>query len=370
VKTLPQPGALTLLIAIVITCLLLFLFQKLIWLVVPFLLALMLYYCLRPIVGFLVLRGMNHEAASRTVWLLLQIATAVALIAGTLFVAKHSDAWHDDFSRFALGGRNMIVKSIAAVEKLIPPLQEMNFSAQAEQRLQQFSDRFAEKWLLPVALLLFKCLPSMLLVPYLAYFMLIDDMRLKKYLIKSVPNAFFEKALLLFSRLDASLQNYFQGLLQLALLDTLCLAIGLAVLGIHGAIWLGLAAAVLAWIPYIGSLAGAVLVVVIAATNFPEKTWLAYACLILFAAVRVLDDFVFLPATIGRKLHLHPVLSVLMLVLGATFAGITGLVLILPLFGIVAVVSEAVAQVVSDPKLKGRYKASRQLAVGAVSKSL
>jgi predicted PurR-regulated permease PerM len=370
VKTFPQPGALTLLIAIVITCLLLFLFQKLIWLVVPFLLALMFYYCLRPVVSVLVLRGMSHEAASRTVWLLLQIATAAALIASTLFVAKHSGAWHDDFDRYALGGRNMIVKSIVSVEKMIPPLQEMNLSTQAEQRLQQVSDRFTEKWLLPIALLLFKCLPSMVLVPYLAYFMLIDDMRLKKYLVKSVPNAFFEKALLLFSRLDASLQNYFMGLLQLTMLDTLCLGIGLAVLGIHGAIWLGLAAAVLAWIPYIGSLASAVLVVVIAATDFPEKTWMAYACLILFAVVRVLDDFVFLPATIGRKLHLHPALSVMMLVLGATFAGVTGLILILPLFGIVMVVSEAVAHVLSDPKLKARYKASQQLAVAAVSKSL
>jgi predicted PurR-regulated permease PerM len=76
----------------------------------------------------------------------------------------------------------------------------------------------------------------------------------------------------------------------------------------------------------------------------------------------MLDDFVFLPLTIGRKLQVHPLLSVVMLFLGATVAGATGLVLALPLFGVVAVIGETVAQVVTDPRLRARYKAARQLA--------
>jgi predicted PurR-regulated permease PerM len=369
-RTLPQPGALTLLVSILITCLLLFLFQKMIWFVVPFLLALMLCYCLRPAVGFLMVHGMSHNAAARAVWLLLQLTVVVALIAGAFWAMGRAGAWGDDVSHYTSGGRNLIVQSIAFVEERITPLQEINLSAQAEQQFRQFSDSFAEKNLLPIALLALKWLPSVLLVPYLAYFMLIDAVRLKKYLMRSVPNAFFEKALLLSSRLDASLQNYFQGLFQLTLLDTLFLALGLAALGIHHAIWLGLAAAILAWIPYIGSIFGAVLVVMVSATDFPEKAWVSYACLALFAAGRMLDDLVFLPLTIGRKLRVHPVLSVLMLFLGATVAGATGLVLVLPLFGVVAVVGESVAQVISDPKLQARYKISRRLALAAVSNSL
>jgi predicted PurR-regulated permease PerM len=369
-KTFSQPGALTLLASILITCLLLFLFQKMIWFVVPFLLALMLCYCLRPAVSFLAVRGISHDNAARAVWLLLQVTTAIILIAGAFWATAKADAWRDDFGHYVSGGQNLIVNSFAMIEKRVSPLQQTNMSAQTEQWLRQSSNRFAEKNLLPIALLALKWFPSVLLVPYLAYFMLIDSARLKKYLIKSVPNAYFERALLLFSRLDESLQNYFQGLLQLTLLDTLFLGLGLAALGIHHAIWLGLAAAILAWIPYIGSVFGAVLVVIIAATDFPDKAGVAYACLALFAAVRMLDDLVFLPFTIGRKLHVHPVLSVLMLFLGVTVAGATGLVLVLPLFGVVTVVGESVAQVMNDPELKARYKISRQLAVAAVSKHL
>jgi len=176
-----------------------------------------------------------------------------------------------------------------------------------------------------------------------------------------VPNAFFEKALLLISRLDASLQNYFQGLLLLTLLDAVCLSLGLAALGVGNCILLGLGAAVLAWIPYVGSAIGCVVVVFVAATDYPEKSWIAYACLFLFLAIRVLDDVLFVPLTIGRKLHLHPTLSVLMLFLGATVAGPTGLVLALPMFGVVAVIGETVSEILTDNRLIARYRAARRL---------
>jgi predicted PurR-regulated permease PerM len=63
---------------------------------------------------------------------------------------------------------------------------------------------------------------------------------------------------------------------------------------------LGLAAAILSWIPYLGSAVGCLIVVLVAATDFPDHPSAAYSCLALFLCVRWLDDFVFLPLTIGR----------------------------------------------------------------------
>jgi predicted PurR-regulated permease PerM len=97
------------------------------------------------------------------------------------------------------------------------------------------------------------------------------------------------------------------------------------------------------------------------ACRLSEKRWMPYACLLLFLGVWLLDDFIFLPLTIGRKLHVHPLLSVLMLFFGATVAGTTGLILALPLFGVVAVIGETVSQVVTDKRLRARYKTARQL---------
>jgi len=244
----------------------------------------------------------------------------------------------------------------------VPALQRASLSRQVDLQIQQFTDQFAEKHLGTITLGLLKWLPSLFLVPYLTYFMLQDFTRLKKFLIQSIPNAFFEKSLLLFARLDDSLRNFFQGLLVLACLDTFCLASGLFALGVSPALLLGLTAAVLSWIPYLGSVIGCIVVVLVAATDFPDRPSIAYACLALFLCVRLLDDFVFLPLTIGRKLHIHPLLSVLMFFLGATVAGGTGLVLALPVLGVVTVVSETVAQIVMDRRLRARYRTARAFA--------
>jgi predicted PurR-regulated permease PerM len=360
-RPFPQPGAATLVVVVFVTCLLLFLFQKIIWLLMPALVALMLYYCFRPAVKFLVFRGISHNTAVRLVWFLLQLASALIVLKAIFFMLARAGTWQSNLDTYIMAAQTLINKTTASLEIMIPVLKSIGFSSQINLQVNQLTAHPSGKNLLPVTLLALKCLPCVLLVPYITYFMLNDSVRLKKFIIKSVPNAFFEKSLLLFSRLDVSLQNYFQGLLLLTLLDTICLAAGLKVLGIPNALWLGLASAVLAWIPYIGSVIACILVVLVATVDFPETVRVAYACFILFLIVRVLDDFIFLPLTIGRKLHVHPVLSLLMLFLGATVAGATGLLLALPVFGVVAVIGETIAQIVTDQRLMARYRLTRQL---------
>jgi predicted PurR-regulated permease PerM len=82
---------------------------------------------------------------------------------------------------------------------------------------------------------------------------------------------------------------------------------------------------------------------------------------VLFICVRLLDDFVFMPMTVGRSLRVHPVLSVLMLFLGAEMAGPAGLLLVLPVLGVVAVITETLGQILTDQRLRARYRHARQL---------
>ncbi len=78
----------------------------------------------------------------------------------------------------------------------------------------------------------------------------------------------------------------------------------------------------LAWIPYVGSVLGSLLVVLVAATDFPEVPTRAYSATALFVFVRLLDDFVYVPITVGRKLRMHPLGTVVMIFAGGAVAGI------------------------------------------------
>ena len=121
-----------------------------------------------------------------------------------------------------------------------------------------------------LALELAHWIPSMLLVPVLTYFFLLDGPRFKRFLVQAIPNAYFEKGLYLFYRVEDQIRRYFQGVLTLTVIDATCLGVGLAILGIPGPFFLAAIAAVLAWLPYVGSVVGCLLVVLVAAHHTPN----------------------------------------------------------------------------------------------------
>jgi predicted PurR-regulated permease PerM len=352
-------------VSILATCFVLFFFQKILWLVVPGLLALVLYYCLRPFVLASVRAGFSPRTAARVVAAALFLATIAGIFLALPRAAARAQAWKAEVAKYVTGGLNFLTSTEDTLAEKVPSLKNSPVLRHPQVDLKTITEQFAEKYLGTLLLQMAHWLPSLLLMPYLTYFLLHDGNHFKKHLIRSVPNAFFEKTLLLSDQIDRSLQSFFVGLMKLTFLDTICLALGLWFFGISSPLLLGLLAAILAWVPYVGSLAGCFIVVLVAATDFPNNPAITYGCIVLFVMVRLLDDFLFLPLTIGRSLHIHPVLSVLMLFLGASVAGPTGLVLVLPVLGVVTVITETLDQILSDRCLRERFWHARKLRTGS-----
>jgi len=356
-----QAGVLTWLVVILTTCLILFVFQKILWLVVPGLLALIFYYCLQPVVQVLVRAGLKHRTAAKVVAGVLAVITVLAVFLVLSIAASRAAGWKATVVHYVQGGLDFLQKTEEMLAEKVPALRKSTIVRSSPTNLDAIGEQFGEKYLGVFLLQMLHWLPSLLLMPYLTYFLLQDGNLLKKRLIRSVPNAFFERTLLLVDRIDQSLQGFFVGLIKLTFLDTICLAAGLWLLGISFPLLLGLTAAVLAWLPYIGSAVGCVLVVLVSATDYPNEPVITYGCIVLFFCVRILDDFVFMPMTVGRSLQIHPVLSVLMLFVGAAVAGPTGLLLVLPVVGVVVVVTESLGQILADQALRARFRHANQL---------
>lgn len=159
-------------------------------------------------------------------------------------------------------------------------------------------------------------------------------------------------------------------MIKLTVLDTLCLAVGLWLIGVSAPFLLGVVTAVLAWVPYVGSILGCLLVVLVAATDYPGDPLVAYSAIGLFIWVRLLDDFFFMPLTIGRSLKLHPLLTVVMIFVGGAVAGVAGLMLVLPLLGVVMVLGETIGEIVTDPRLRARHAFAKHLRHRQVTRDL
>lgn len=354
-------GPLVWVLIIATTCLALFLFQKVLWLVVPFLLALILYYLLAPPVRWLVHRGWSVDAATGLIMGTLVAVLVTAMVLGFPWLATHMIDWQASLARYISGGLQLVDRSLLMLEGYWSVLADAEIAAKVSTQLNYWSTNFADQQVESVLMSAGSWLPILLLVPFITFFQLRDGRRFKDFISDAVPNAFFEKSLFLLHEVDRTTRAYFHGLIKLTVLDTITLAAGLAFMGMPAPLALGFICAVFAWIPYVGSIAGGVLVVMVAATDFPGQPGMAYAAVALFIVVRMLDDFVYMPLTVGKSLHMHPLLTVLMIFVGGTIAGITGLMLVLPLLGVIMVVGGTIGEIVNDPRLMARHRNARAL---------
>ncbi len=338
------------------TCVLLFLLQQMLFLAVPFLLGIVLYYILQPPTQRLVRMGFSQNAATFMVGAVFLVLVALAVLAVVYWKSTPATSWQAQLGIYLAGGLEFLRHTMVALEQQFPLLKQVSLADTVNQRLSEFTGDFIQSHLTDILVSVLEWLPSLLLAPFLTFFFLRDGLRFKKFLARAVPNAFFERTLCLLHEVDQTAHRYFQGLIRLTILDTAVLAFGLWAIGVSSPLVLGLIAALLAWVPYVGSIVGCMLVVMVASTDAPANPSVAYLAIGVFILVRLLDDFVFMPLTLGRSLHIHPLITVLMIFIGGSVAGVAGLMLVLPLLGVVMVIGETLGRLITDPRLRARHR--------------
>lgn len=364
-----QAGPLVWVGIVATTCLLLAALQKLLWLTVPFLLALILYYMLQPAMQALIYRGIRRETAAGAT---MASFIALILLAGILilpeFGARLLD-WQVTLLRYLQGGVDLLDRSLRSLEASWSVFANAKLADTVAARLAQFTNSLTS-YLEPLVVGAATWAPALLLTPFLAFFFLRDGRNFLSFLARAVPNAFFERTLDLLAQVDRTARAYFQGLLWLTLFDTITLGLGLWWLGFQGAWLLGLICAIFAWLPYIGSVLGGLLVVLVAATDFPQAPQMAWWAVGLFVMARMLDDFVYMPLTIGKSLSMHPLLTVVMIFVGGAVAGVAGLMLVLPVLGVVMVIGQTLGYLLTDARLMARHRHALNLGRQAASTDL
>ncbi|WP_119294957.1 AI-2E family transporter [Streptomyces sp. YIM 130001] len=148
-----------------------------------------------------------------------------------------------------------------------------------------------------------------------------------------------------------AVEGFMRGTTFIALIDALCITVGLLILQVPGAVGLGALVFVGAYIPYLGAfISGAVAVLVaLADRGFVIALW----ALGVVLAVQVLEGHVLQPMIQSRTVQMHPAVVMVTITAGASVAGILGMLLAVPLtaaaFGIAAEIRSNYAAGRPDP---------------------
>lgn len=138
-------------------------------------------------------------------------------------------------------------------------------------------------------------------------------------------------------------QNYLVGMLTvigiLAVLNTT----GLLLIGLEHAIFFGVFASLLAVIPYIGIIIGA-LPPLLFAFLLGDSLLTPLLVIAVFGTVQFLEGNFITPRIVGSKVAINPFMAMLALIIGGELWGISGMILFVPLIGILRVIFEQIEE--------------------------
>lgn len=171
--------------------------------------------------------------------------------------------------------------------------------------------------------------------PFILFFMLKDDRKFKESIVKFMPNRIKKSVGDMLSEISQSLSSYITGQLTVAFWVAVMFFVGYLIIGQRYALVLGIVAGILNLIPYIGSTLALIPSLVIAAFIAPS---MVLKVLIVFVVEQTVETRVISPIIVGNKMQMHPVTTILVLLVSAGMYGLIGMVAGIPIFAILKII--------------------------------
>jgi predicted PurR-regulated permease PerM len=144
----------------------------------------------------------------------------------------------------------------------------------------------------------------------------------------------------LLSQIKKIIQSYLMGLFLECSIVAVLNAVGLMILGMDYAILLGVIAALLNVIPYLGAVVATMLFMTIAIVT--KSTIYILYVFILYSIIQFIDNNYIVPSVIGSKVKLNSLVCVFAVIMGSAIWGIPGMFLSIPLMAILKLIFDHV----------------------------
>jgi predicted PurR-regulated permease PerM len=136
-------------------------------------------------------------------------------------------------------------------------------------------------------------------------------------------------------------QSYLTGRAMSITIIAVMYSIGLSIVGIKNAILLAGIAALLTVIPYVGTVLGGLFPVMMALVTEDSYQTAVWAAVVMFA-IQTIDNYFIEPNVVGGEVNLSAFISIASIMAGGMIWGVPGMILFLPLFGIIKIICDHV----------------------------
>jgi predicted PurR-regulated permease PerM len=141
------------------------------------------------------------------------------------------------------------------------------------------------------------------------------------------------------SQIKTVIQRYLVGLIIEAGMMAVMNTAALLILGIEYALVLGILAAVLNVIPYIGGIIAVALPMIVALVTKPSP-WYVFYIMIAYYVIQLIDNNYIVPYIVAAKVKINALFSVIIVLVGNALWGVPGMFLSMPLLAIVKLICD------------------------------
>ncbi|MCV2448649.1 MULTISPECIES: AI-2E family transporter [Paracoccus] len=195
----------------------------------------------------------------------------------------------------------------------------------------------------------FSLLALVVIVPVVAFYLLLDWDNMVTRLDELLPRDHADTLRTLARDIDKALSGFVRGQGMVILILGTFYSIGLGLVGLPFGVAIGVIAASLSFIPYVGVLIGGATAIGVALFSFwGEPVWIA-AVVAIFVVGQFIEGNFLQPKIVGTSVGLHPVWLMLALTVFGTLFGFVGLLVAVPLAAALGVLVRFAA---------GRYRES------------
>ena len=176
----------------------------------------------------------------------------------------------------------------------------------------------------------------------LVYMYLFLSMRshIKKFILKLVPKKNGVDNSKVIHQVGNVSQKYLSGLAAMIFILWVMYAIGFSLVGVESAIFFAVLCGLLEIIPFVGNITGTG-ITVLAVTAQGGDSKMIVGVLATYFLVQFIQTYILEPLIVGEQVNINPLFTIMSLVLGELVWGVAGMILAIPLMGMLKIICDS-----------------------------
>lgn len=279
-------------------------------------------YLIRPAVEFLEMEGLSRGWATTIIFLVLVIVVLAVIIGFSPLISRQAVNLKETLSERNL--QEITSTYFGRVEQTFEFVPEGIFQNQVD-RIYQWV--FGE--LTGFLINLYLVFQYLVVVPFIAFFMVRDQREMEQFFLGAVPNMFFEMVYNIYFKVDRKIGQYMRGLALEAVIIALLSVIGLKLFSVPYAIVIGIFVGAANVVPYLGPAAGALPAIIVKLMETDSLIGVLGVVGVM-VVVQLIDNIFVKPFAFSHSMNLHPLIVILVVIGGGQLAGIIGMIISIP----------------------------------------